>query len=88
MWILVLLSVAIGDPPHSRFSPAFHSIEFLTRESCESAKAVLDKAFGSEINKLNEVYRKPGDGGSGAILRAVDVSDVMRPKIGFAARAN
>jgi hypothetical protein len=55
MWILLLVSVAIGDPPHSKYFPAFHSAEFSTRESCESAKAVLEGAFGSDIKKLNEV---------------------------------
>ncbi len=55
MWVLLLLSVAIADPPHSRFSPAFHSAEFSTRESCESAKAALESSFGSDIKKLNEV---------------------------------
>jgi len=53
MWILLLVSVAIADPPHSRYSPAFHSAEFSTRESCESAKAALETSFGSEIKKLN-----------------------------------
>ena len=55
MWILFLVSVAIGDPPHSKYSPAFHSAEFSTRESCESAKAALESTFGSDIKKLNEV---------------------------------
>lgn len=55
MWVLFLVSAAIADPPHSRYSPAFHSAEFSTRESCESAKAVLESAFGSDIKKLNEV---------------------------------
>jgi hypothetical protein len=55
MWVLLLLSVAIADPPHSRFSPAFHSAEFSTRESCENAKAALDRSFGESISKLNQV---------------------------------
>lgn len=36
MWVLILVSVAIAHPPHSRFAPAFHSAEFSTRETCES----------------------------------------------------
>jgi hypothetical protein len=55
MWILLLLSIAIADPPHSRYSPAIHSAEFSTRESCENAKTVLDNSFGANISKLNEV---------------------------------
>jgi hypothetical protein len=55
MWVLLLVSVAIADPPHSRFAPAFHSAEFSTRDTCESAKAALEKSFGSDLNKLNAV---------------------------------
>jgi hypothetical protein len=55
MWVLILVSVAVSDPPHSKFSPAFHSTEFLTRESCEGAKAALEGTFGSDLNKLNEI---------------------------------
>jgi len=63
MWILLLVSVAIADPPHSRFAPAFHSAEFSTRESCENAKAVLEKSFGSDLNKLNAVIESSGSVG-------------------------
>jgi hypothetical protein len=55
MWVMILVSVAIADPPHSKFSPAFHSAEFSTRESCESARVALDKSFGAHISKLNQV---------------------------------
>jgi hypothetical protein len=55
MWVLLLVSVAIADPPHSRYYPAFHSAEFSTRESCESAKAALESTFGTDIKKLNDV---------------------------------
>ena len=80
MWILLLVSVAIADPPHSRYYPAFHSTEFLTRESCESAKAALESTFGSDIKKLNEVIESQAGVGQARVYERLLFHSLCVPK--------
>ena len=80
MWILILVSAAISDPPHSRYSPAFHSVEFSTRESCEGAKAALESAFGSEIQKLNEVIESSASVGQARSYERLLLQSICVPK--------
>ena len=80
MWILFLVSVAIGDPPHSKYSPAFHSAEFSTRESCESAKAALESTFGSDIKKLNEVIESQASVGQARAYERLLLQSLCVPK--------
>jgi hypothetical protein len=80
MWILLLVSVAIADPPHSKFYPAFHSAEFSTRESCENAKAVLEQSFGSDINKLNVVIENQASVGQARSYERLLFQTICVPK--------
>ena len=80
MWILLLVSAAIADPPHSRYSPAFHSAEFSTRESCESAKAALETSFGSEIKKLNELIQSQASVGQARAYERLLFQSLCVPK--------
>ncbi len=80
MWILILVSVAVADPPHSRYSPAFHSAEFSTRESCEGAKAALESAFGSDIKKLNEVIERQASVGQARAYERLLFQSICVPK--------
>jgi hypothetical protein len=80
MWVLLLISVAIADPPHSKFRPAFHSAEFSTRESCESAKAILEKSFGSDINKLNAIIENQASVGQARSYERLVFQTVCVPK--------
>ncbi len=80
MWVLLLVSVAIADPPHSRFAPAFHSAEFSSRESCEGAKAVLEKSFGSDMGKLNAVIENQANVGQARTYERVVFQTFCVPK--------
>jgi hypothetical protein len=80
MWILLLVSVAIADPPHSRYYPAFHSAEFSTRESCESAKAALANTFGSDIKKLNEAIESQASVGQARAYERLLFHSLCVPK--------
>ncbi len=80
MWILILFSVAIADPPHSRYSPAFHSAEFSTRASCESAKAALESTFGSDVKKLNEVIESQASVGQARAYERLLFQSLCVPK--------
>jgi hypothetical protein len=80
MWVMILVSVAIGDPPHSKFSPAFHSAEFSTRESCESARAALDSSFGAHISKLNQVIESQATVGQARAYERLLFHSLCTPK--------
>jgi hypothetical protein len=73
--------------------PAFQIFAGLSQRGVFHARILREcKSRSGELirighKKAERSYRKPGKGRPGPILRAVDVSDVMRSKIGMATRA-
>lgn len=55
MWVLIIVTFAVNDPPGRDYVPVVQIQEFTSEERCVAAKDWLSAQLGTEVVKMNRI---------------------------------
>lgn len=80
MWVLVIVTFAINDPPSSGFAPVIRTQEFTTEERCLAAKDWVAAQLGNEVTNMNKILADKANVGEVRDFVGIRFSADCKPK--------
>jgi hypothetical protein len=80
MWVLIIVTFAINDPPSRGYVPVVQMQEFTSEQRCVAAKEWISARLGTEVADMNKILAERTIAGEVRDFVAVRFSADCKPK--------